>query len=672
MTASPVGADPSARPDGEPTRSELAARSLAALLAPRPGAAVLVAEPSAAHVDLPGERLAEPALARRLRDQPAAVVVAHSLSPTLQRALRERPPALLVLTGPADADALPHLPHTLVLGPEARIHVEGGRGLADDVDGAVRGPDRPVLADSPHTPSSPVPADSRRISASPAPADSRPAASPTPADSRHAASPVPADSRRAASPVPADSRHAASPVPADSRHAASPVPADSRHAASPVPADSRRAAVERPLVACATSARELAALLAALATAGHPRTVRLAAAPTPRWWPAFLEDPHLADCTAVGFVAAAALDPSWARVAADRHVLVPEGLAPARVDQPRDPGLGPAVAAHALERWTGPVFPDPAVLALLAAPPPTTPATAADQALWTQACRALPTLGAPAVLPGLPPAAPTAAFLAQRALLRRDRTRALAREPAPAAPRFDEAALARAEEVLRSAGQVLSEHESKVVLRGFGVEITRQAVASSASGAAQFAEQIGWPVVLKALSPDLRRKQDVGAVVLGLTTAAAVRRAYAAILASVEQHAPTARLDGVLVAEQAPDGLEIECGAVRLADGQVALHGRPLGLPQPAEPILALSPLSPGDAVLLADAILARVPTLRRASDPGVAELAALFLRLDALVRHFDGRILTLELGPIRLIQPPRGYLTLDARITQRPHLEGV
>ncbi|MBL9102804.1 MAG: acetate--CoA ligase family protein [Myxococcales bacterium] len=587
MTASPVDADPSARPDGEPTRSELAARSLAALLAPRPGAAVLVAEPSAAHVDLPGERLAEPALARRLRDEPAAVVVAHSLSPTLQRALRERPPALLVLTGPADADALPHLPHTLVLGPEARIHVEG----------------------------------------------------------------APAGGPRAPSPVPADSRQISS---------------------SPVPADSRHAAVERALVACATSARELAALLAALAAAGHPRTVRLAAAPTPRWWPALLADPQLADCTAVGFVAAAALDPSWARVAADRHVLVPEGLAPARVDQPRDPGLGPAVAAHALERWTGPVFPDPAVLALLAAPPPTTPATAADQALWTQACRALPTLGAPAVPPGLPPAAPTAAFLAQRALLRRDRTRALAREPAPAPPRFDEAALARAEEVLRSAGQVLSEHESKVVLRGFGVEITRQAVASSASGAAQFAEQIGWPVVLKALSPDLRRKQDVGAVVLGLTTAAAVRRAYAAILASVEQHAPTARLDGVLVAEQAPDGLEIECGAVRLADGQVALHGRPLGLPQPAEPILALSPLSAGDAVLLADAILARVPALRRASDPGVAELAALFLRLDALVRHFDGRILTLELGPIRLIQPPRGYLTLDARITQRPHLEGV
>ena len=109
-----------------------------------------------------------------------------------------------------------------------------------------------------------------------------------------------------------------------------------------------------------------------------------------------------------------------------------------------------------------------------------------------------------------------------------------------------------------------------------GVEITRQAVASSASGAAQYADTIGYPVVLKAVSPDLRRKQELGAVVLGLTTSAAVRRAYATIVHNVETHAPTAHLDGVLVAEQAPEGLELHCGAIRLHTGEMAIGGKEL------------------------------------------------------------------------------------------------
>ena len=585
------------------------------------GLVVLIAEAAAAHVQVPGERLADAALARRLRDEGATVVIVHSVGPTLARALRERPPALLVLTGPAD-EVAPTDPGTLVLGPDARLLV------APDGDTLV----------------------------------------------------------------------------------------------------------------CATGPAELTALLAGLSegtgsdpiaglsegtgsnsgaglssgtgdmsagTGPRPAGVRLALSPAPSWLPLWLADPRLATVTALGFVAAASLHPGWARWArqagdAALHVLVPLGLSPAKIDQPRHPSIAAALAGHALERWTGPVFPSPQVLALLRRDLPPVPGDSPDPAAlaqWAQARRALPLLGAApgmeAPLPGLPLASPTAAFIAQRVLLRRAQTRQLLRERATVPPlQLDPAAVARAEEVLRSAGQVLSEHESKVVLRGFGVEITRQAVASSASGAAQYADTIGYPVVLKALSPDLRRKQELGAVVLGLTTSAAVRRAYATIVHNVEQHAPTAHLDGVLVAEQAGEGLELHCGAIRLHTGEMAIFGRALGLSVPAELSLALAPLASDDALLLAHAVLARVPVpaLRRASDPGVAELAALFLRLDALVRHFDGppataperpvredmspgtggRLIAVELSPLRLIGPPRGYLTLDARIVQRAHLEGA
>lgn len=511
-----------------------------------------------------GTVLGEVALARRIREQGAAVVVVREPSATVLRALRERPPALLVVTGPE----LPVGVAGRVLGPDAQVRVGDGE-----------------------------------------------------------------------------------------------------------------------LVLCAPDARELAGLRAAF-----DEGVRLAICPAPPWLPEWLATPELTGCRAAGFVAASSLHAgwvAWARAAGSRQVIVPLGVEAPKVEQPRHPSLAQAAAAHALERLTGPVFPAPGVLALLLAQGAGPEGhgrkgmspTPGELARWRQAWRALPLSGADGAAEaphaGLPLGSPTDAFLAQRALLRREageRAQAQAIER----PGLDEEQVARAEEVLRSAGQVLSEHESKVVLKRFGIEVTRQAVANSASGAAQYAEQIGFPVVLKAVSPDLRRKQELGAVVLDLTTSAAVRRAYSMIVSAVEERAPTTHLDGVLVAEQIPEGLELHVGAVALASGETALFARVLGTPLAHEYTLCLSPLQPPEALLFAHATLSRVP-LRRKDDPDVRQLAGLLLRLDALVQHFgaasaegEGRIELVDLSPVRLVAEARGYVTLDARIVQRAHLEGA
>lgn len=436
---------------------------------------------------------------------------------------------------------------------------------------------------------------------------------------------------------------------------------------------------------CAADAVELEGLSRALGG------VRLGVSPTPRWWWRLLERRAALESPWAGYVPAAVLDEDWARWAAARGpdgVLVPLGVPWPPVDEPADPEAGPvlaaAVAAHALERWTGPVFPSPRVLAgvldglrgVMAAGDRPVP----DPGMWQQARRALPATGAivgmEAPRPELATHVPTAAFLAQRALLRIDAARAALagtlREPA-----IDEDGFGRADEVLASAGQVLTDHESKVVLRGFGIEVTRQAVASSASGAGGFADRIGYPVALKALSPDLRRRAEIGATQLDLGTGAAVRRAYGAIVDAVEKHAPTARLDGVLVAEMVGPGLDLHCGAIRLPDGGAALYGRVMDTPAPVEPVLAPCPVSRDDAMLLAHAILSRipVPALRRTTDPDARELATLLLRLDALVRHCGPRLELVELRPVRLLsgvaRGDRGYVTLDARIVQVAHLQG-
>lgn len=450
------------------------------------------------------------------------------------------------------------------------------------------------------------------------------------------------------------------------------------------------------VVATAHSADELSGLCRALG----PRPIPLACAPTPAWLWTWLESGALARVAAAGYVPARCLGEDWARFADrrhDPHVLVPVGVPAAGLaqlhaqgddgGQANDLRTAQLAAAHALERATGPVFPSPRVLSLLldgleannALEPAELPialeATPEQLELWMQARRALPYIGtAPGMdmpQPGLPLDTPTAAFLAQQALLRAHRHRQVLGGTAPQLAPIDDEGLDRADQVLRSASDVLTDQESKVVLRGFGFEVTRQAVANSASGAAGYADRIGYPVVLKALSPDLRRRSDVGGLVLGLATAAAVRRAYAAVVDSVERGAPTARLDGVLVAEMVQQGLDIRCGGRRLHSGAVVLYGQIEHADTGREPVLAMHPLRPEDALALAHSVLRHVATLRRETDPNVERLAELFGRISQLFAQTEDRIIAVDLGPARLA-PERGYVTLDARIRQRPHLEGV
>lgn len=426
---------------------------------------------------------------------------------------------------------------------------------------------------------------------------------------------------------------------------------------------------------------ELAGLLRAIGA----DAMRLALAPTPRWLPTALAHSKLEAAPVLGTVDAGRLGVAWARraIAGDgRDVLVPVGVPKPTSLEPRARELDAIVAAHALERFTGPVFPSPRVIAILhghrhgGATPEREP-DAAVLAVWDQARRALPmtgaVLGMQAPDPALPMTAPTASFLAQRVLLRERSLRAVLAAGLAKPDALADDGLQRAREVLEQAAEELSDQESKVVLRGVGLQVTRQAVANSPSGAAGYAERIGFPVVLKALSPALRRRSEIGAIELELANAAAVRRAYAAIVDNVERRAPTARLDGVVVAEHVPEGLDVRVGVLRLHGGEHAIHACALAGQIALEPAFALAPLTPVDALQLAHAVLSAipVPALRRGSDPDPRVLAEVLLRTSMLVERFAPRIEQLELAPVRLTGDERGYVILDARLRQLAHVEG-
>jgi len=111
--------------------------------------------------------------------------------------------------------------------------------------------------------------------------------------------------------------------------------------------------------------------------------------------------------------------------------------------------------------------------------------------------------------------------------------------------------------------RLLLEAEAAALLATCAIDYVAHGVAATAEDAAWVAEGLGYPVVLKVVSPDIVHKSDVGGVVVGLADSAAVRSGFEALMACVKERVPQARLQGVLVGRQVTDGVEMIVGAVR-------------------------------------------------------------------------------------------------------------
>ncbi len=115
----------------------------------------------------------------------------------------------------------------------------------------------------------------------------------------------------------------------------------------------------------------------------------------------------------------------------------------------------------------------------------------------------------------------------------------------------------------RSSGRpVLTEIESKRILHALGLPVTVPEVAASADSAASAATKIGFPVVLKVLSPDVSHKTEVGGVELNLASEAEVRAAFERIRGSLATKRSAARFEGVAVQPMAPAGIELILGTM--------------------------------------------------------------------------------------------------------------
>ncbi len=110
---------------------------------------------------------------------------------------------------------------------------------------------------------------------------------------------------------------------------------------------------------------------------------------------------------------------------------------------------------------------------------------------------------------------------------------------------------------------VLGEYDGAELLACYGFKTPAMKIAKSAQEAAQIAQEIGFPVVMKIVSPQILHKSDAKGVRVGLENKKEVRQAFKEIVANARAYNPDAEITGVLVQQTAPSGLEVILGATR-------------------------------------------------------------------------------------------------------------
>ena len=107
------------------------------------------------------------------------------------------------------------------------------------------------------------------------------------------------------------------------------------------------------------------------------------------------------------------------------------------------------------------------------------------------------------------------------------------------------------------------EPQAAALVGRYGISYPEHGLAENAQMAADLASGIGFPVVLKIVSPDVVHKSDAGGVKTWVADPARVPAAYNHLVQQVKKAVPHARIHGVLVCRQAEEGLETIIGAVQ-------------------------------------------------------------------------------------------------------------
>ncbi len=214
----------------------------------------------------------------------------------------------------------------------------------------------------------------------------------------------------------------------------------------------------------------------------------------------------------------------------------------------------------------------------------------------------------------------------------------------------------------------LTEIESKEWLKEAGIPVVEAKLARAKKEAVALSKSMGFPVVLKIVSPDIIHKSDSGGVKLNLKNATQVGNAYSEILASIKKHNPVAKIHGVSVQKMARPGIEIIIGMTKDAQfGPVLMFGLGGVLVEVLKDVaFRIVPLAKRDAREMIREIKG-YPLLEgyRGQEPADIEfLEDLILKVSDFVQN-NPEIKELDLNPIFAYK--NGAVAVDARVILEP-----
>ena len=211
----------------------------------------------------------------------------------------------------------------------------------------------------------------------------------------------------------------------------------------------------------------------------------------------------------------------------------------------------------------------------------------------------------------------------------------------------------------------LGELEGTELLRCYGFNVLPTRLAKSADEAVNEADAMGYPVVMKIVSPQIIHKSDAGGVRIQLTDASAVRSAYDEIMTSVTAYNPEAHIDGILVQKMAPKGQEVILGASRYPKfGPLLMFGSGgVAVEVFKDVAFRLAPINRNSARLMIRGIkgFALLDGFRGTPKADVAALEKLLVCLSNLVVE-NPEIKELDINPLLVHPQEQGATVADCR----------
>jgi len=230
---------------------------------------------------------------------------------------------------------------------------------------------------------------------------------------------------------------------------------------------------------------------------------------------------------------------------------------------------------------------------------------------------------------------------------------------------LDKTAVRRLLDEAKSAGRsALTAPEAKRLCEAYGIRIPQEAVAGNASEAAQLARRLGFPVVMKIVSPQILHKTEAGGVVVGVNNAQAAQQAFDTIVANARRYKADATIEGVQVQQMLTGGQEVIIGAVTdPAFGKLVAFGLGGILVEVLKDItFRLAPATREEALSMLDGIAAAeiLRGVRGAPAVDREALATLIVNVSQLVADFP-EISELDLNPV--FATPEGATAADVRV---------